>query len=180
VRRCGFTGAASALLSLFFAACASAPPAADLGPVLAGRLVVRVAATPERAALSQSAAFEWRGNGERGELRLFTPLGTQMALASWAAGNVRLRTSEGEARFASLEELSRQVLGEALPLAAWSDWLAGRPWPGAAHEPLSPGTGAGFAQLGWEVDLSRHIEGRIGARRIAAPAVSVLIVLTPA
>ena len=47
----------------------------------------------------------------------------------------------------TLEDLSREALGEALPLAAWPDWLAGRPWGGAPHR----ATEGGFEQLGWQV-----------------------------
>ena len=160
---------------LVVAGCAQVPPSGDLGPALSGRLSVRVQASTERPAQSQSAAFEWRGNALRGELRLFTPLGTQAALASWAPGEVRLLTSEGQFRFQSLEDLAQQTLGERLPLLAWADWLAGRPWPGASAQALAEGVG--FSQLGWTVDLSRRPEGRISARREQPPAVQVLIVL---
>lgn len=129
-----------------------------------------------------SAAFEWRGDGARGELTLLSPLGTQLALARWSPGSALLITSDGEARFQTLEELAERALGERMPLAAWPDWLAGRPWPGASSSPLpavrAGGTGGGgFEQLGWAVDLSRHAEGRIEARRSRPPAVTVRIVL---
>jgi outer membrane lipoprotein LolB len=110
-------------------------------------------------------------------LRLFTPLGTQVALARWSAGDVRLLSSEGEARFATLEDLSRQVLGEALPLAALGDWLRGRPWPEVPAEPLPGGS---FRQLGWEIVLSRRDDGHIRFTRAAPPQVTVRVVLDPA
>lgn len=118
-----------------------------------------------------SAAFELRGNGERGELRLNSPLGTRVASARWSPGVAVLTTQDGEQGFADLEELSRRALGENLPLAALPDWLAGRPWAGAPHTVAA----AGFEQLGWQVDLARRGEGWVQARRAAPPAVLVRV-----
>jgi outer membrane lipoprotein LolB len=134
---------------------------------------VRVDASTDRPSQSLSAEFEWRGDGERGELTLLSPLGTQVARASWAPGEARLVSPDGEQRFQTLDALAERALGERVPLVAWPHWLAGRPWPGAASVP-TPG---GFEQLGWNVDLARHAEGRIDARRGAPPVVTVRIVL---
>lgn len=152
------------------------PPTADTFPLTAaGRLSVRVEATPTQPAQSQTAAFEWRGDGSRGELTLLSPLGTQLARARWVPGDARLVTSEGEMRFETLDDLADRALGERVPLYAWPDWLAGRSWPGA---PVVPSANPpGFEQLGWVVDLSRHAEGRIEAKRARPPAVTVRIVL---
>jgi outer membrane lipoprotein LolB len=156
--------AAAALLG----ACATPPPGpADSGPVSSGRLSLRVEAAAERPAQGLTAAFELQGTGERGELRLLSPLGSQIVAARWAPGRAELETSAGIQAFANLDELSLQALGEVLPLAALPDWLVGRPWPGAVHQP-APG---GFEQVGWRLDLARQAEGWVVARRAAAPAV---------
>ena len=161
--------AAAALLG----ACASPHQTDDASPWTSGRLSVRIDASGAIAARSVSSAFELRGSAERGELRLISPLGTQMAAARWAPGQAVLATSEGEQSFASLDELSRAALGEALPLAALPDWLAGRPWASAAHQVRDDG----FDQLGWRVLLTRRTEGWIEARRDAPPAVAVRVKL---
>jgi outer membrane lipoprotein LolB len=175
----GCGGFAAALLLVLAAGCATPPPVSgELPLAAAGRMALRVEAHGGRPAQSQSAAFEWRGAGERGALNVLSPLGTQVAQARWAPGEVWLVTPEGTWRFDTLEELAEQAFGERLPLQAWGHWLAGRPWPGAAAAPLEQPEGpAGFEQLGWRVDLSRHAEGRIEARREAPPAVFVRIVL---
>jgi outer membrane lipoprotein LolB len=121
------------------------------------------------------AAFELRGSGERGELRLLSPLGSQLALARWSSGQARLTTADGEHAYASLDELALAALGERVPLAALPDWIAGRPWSGAASAPSA----VGFDQLGWAIDLSRRADGRIAALRAAPPAVTVRIQLDP-
>lgn len=134
---------------------------------------VRVDASAARVAQNFSAAFELRGDGHTGELRLVSALGTSLAHARWAPGQAGLETPDGVRSFENLDELSRQALGEALPLAALPDWLAGRPWPGAAHTIAADG----FEQLGWRVQLARRSEGYIDASRGTAPAVLLRIKL---
>jgi outer membrane lipoprotein LolB len=160
IRRCLLT------LPVLLAACASTPPVAD-GPWTSGRLSLRVDALGERPAQSLTANFELAGSGERGQLNLSSPLGNRLASARWSAAGASLITPEGEQRFASLDELARRALGEAVPLAALPDWLAGRPWAAAPHE-LREG---GFVQLGWHVQTAQRAAGQIEARRGEPPAV---------
>ncbi len=165
---------AALVLVCLLSACAT--PAPDpAGGWTSGRLSLRVAATPERASQGLSAAFELRGSGQQGELRLLSPLGTRLAEARWAPGLAVLNSAQGEQQFSSLDALSRQALGEALPLAALPDWLAGRPWPDAPSTAV-PG---GFQQLGWHIELSRQAEGWIEARRASPPAVDLRVRLEP-
>ena len=160
-----------ALLAALLAACATPPEATPPGTPawITGRLSVKVDATEAQAAQSANAAFELRGNADGGELNLNSPLGTRLVSARWTPASAVLITPEGERRFADLDELSRQALGESLPLAALPDWLAGRPWPQAPHQLHA----AGFDQLGWQVDLQRLDEGWVQAHRSKAPAVSL-------
>jgi len=167
---------AYAIASLLLAGCATRPPDMAEMPWTSGRLSVRVAATADVPARSVSAAFDLRGNGERGELRLSTSLGTLMASARWAPGQAVLTTSDGDTRYDDLDSLSREALGEALPLQALPDWLAGRPWPGAPSQPAADG----FEQLGWRISLARFGEGWVDAERAAPPRVSVRARLEPA
>ena len=139
----------------------------------AGRLSVLIEADGERPAQGHVAAFELRGDGQNGELRLLSPLGVQVARARWAPGVAELATADGARSYSSLDRLAEEALGERVPLAALPDWIAGRPWREAAHEPVA----YGFVQLGWQVDLSRMAEGRIVARRETAPPVTVRVIL---
>jgi outer membrane lipoprotein LolB len=163
------------LAAAWLAGCATPPPAEGEAAWTSGRLAVHVAAAAGQAAQSMSAAFELRGDDRSGELRLNSPLGTRVAQARWAPGLAVLDTGEGERRFETLDELSRQALGEALPLAALPDWVAGRPWPAAPHLRSDEG----FEQLGWQVVLLRLADGVIEARRPAPPAVTVRLRLDP-
>jgi outer membrane lipoprotein LolB len=161
-----FVAVAAAAAALALGACASAPPA-DL---VAGRLAVKVAATPAQPARNVTSAFELRGDGRRGELTLTSPLGSIVARARWAPGEAWLATSDGgERRFDDLDALSRDALGEALPLQALPSWLRGRPWDGAGSQAAA----SGFEQLGWQVDLARWPDGVVDVSRQAPPAVSL-------
>jgi outer membrane lipoprotein LolB len=163
---------AALLVALAVAGCASLRSGgqADAGDLLSGRLAVRVDGAEGAAPRSLSASFELSGGPQAGRLNLSTPLGSVLAQARWAPGAVVLATPKGETNFSDLDALTREVLGESLPVAALFDWLRGRPWPGAASiATASPG----FAQLGWVVDLARLDEAWVIARREQPPAVTV-------
>ena len=170
--------------TLVAAACTTVPPApSEASNVLSGRLALRVEPLANEAPRSVSAAFDLRGDSRAGTLGLSTPLGSMLAQARWSPAEVVLTTPRETRRFASLDALTREALGESVPIEAWFDWLRGRPWPGAPSTPLeaaptpssNPPT-PGFRQLGWRVDLSQFGAGTIAAVREApAPIVTVRI-----
>ena len=162
-------------LGLGLGGCATPPPTVIGGEQLNGRLSVRVAAIGDTAERVANMAFELRGSPETGEIDFNSPLGSVVARARWSPREVLLITPQGERRFADLDSMSREALGEAVPVAALFDWLRGRPWPGAAHQPAA--SGPGFSQLGGQVDLAGFAAGQVGARRAQAPAVTVRAVL---
>jgi outer membrane lipoprotein LolB len=162
-------------LALAATGCATREPAPAKAGWTSGRLSVTVAAHEQTPVRSLSASFDLRGDGERGELRLSTPLGTQLAAARWAPGEAWLATPGGQARFADLDALARDAFGEAVPLQALPDWLAARPWPGASFRP-SP---VGFEQLGWVIDTAGFGDGRIEAVRETPPRVQMRARLDP-
>jgi outer membrane lipoprotein LolB len=172
-----FPGLLPLTLAALLSACAS-PPARLAGeaPWTSGRLSLRVEATAAQPAQSLSVGFDLRAQGQSGELLLNTPLGTRVAQARWAPGTAVLVTADGESRYDSLEAMSRQALGESLPLAALPDWLAGRAWTGAPSRSVD----GGFEQLGWLVSTARRGEGLIEASRAAAPAVNLKVRLDEA
>jgi outer membrane lipoprotein LolB len=165
LRRAGAWFAALAL-----AGCAAPPPSGEL---ISGRLSLQVGAHADRAPQSLSAAFDLRGNAQSGELQLSAPFGATLAVARWSSDAATLITSDGERRFADLDGLSREALGEALPLRALPDWLRGRPWPEAPSRPLAPA--AGFEQLGWVIDLAAFDRGTVRAQRAAPPALDLRV-----
>src|SRR6185312_17381741 len=91
-----------------------------------------------------TAQFELRGNARVGSLDLSTPLGTMLAKAHWSPQAVVLQTPHNEKTYPDLDALTRDVLGESLPVAALFDWLHGRPWPGAPSQAAPPEDQPGF------------------------------------
>ena len=158
------------LVALLIAGCASVEPAVPVtgGDAFAGRLSVRVEPAGSAPARSLAAAFDLRGSPAAGTLGLSTPLGSMLAEARWRPGAVVLVTPQGTRRFADLDALTREVLGESIPIEAWFDWLRGRPWTGAPSA-SSPDVPQGFEQLGWRVDLGRFDEGSVLATRTSPP-----------
>lgn len=165
------TRVAVASLSVLTACAAIQPSAPPPGENLSGRLAVRIDAADGAAARTVNASFELQGDSQTGRLNLASPLGSILAQARWAPGTVVLATPQGETRFADMDALTREVLGESLPVAALFDWLRGRPWQGAASRQNASAADAGFEQLGWVVSLAHFDEARIDARRERAPVV---------
>jgi outer membrane lipoprotein LolB len=163
------------MAALAMTACASVPRGTEtiVADTLSGRLAVRVEASEGVAARSENAAFELQGDAQTGRLNLSTPLGSVLAQARWAPGSVVLATPQGERRFSNLDGLTREVLGESVPVAALFDWLRGRPWTGAPSVATGAPGEPGFAQLGWSVSLARFDDGLVVARRESAPVVTV-------
>ena len=151
------------LATLVLAGCALPKvPAAGASPTdgpWSGRLALRVDSDPVR---TLAGGFELSGNAQSGELRLLTPLGSTVSSLSWTPASAHLR-SQGEVRsFASLDELSRELTGAELPVAALFQWLAGQD----------------AASAGWQADLSQLDSGRLTARRTdPAPAAELRLVL---
>jgi outer membrane lipoprotein LolB len=105
-----------------------------------GRLSLRVLQPqPEQF----SANFELHGSAETGELSIISPLGTTLAVARWTPHNAQLLQGQKVQDYASMEALTQQLTGAALPLQALLAWLDtdGPPLPGWQLTSESPSTG---------------------------------------
>ncbi len=113
---------------------------------------------------SFSASFQLQGAPEQGQLDVFNPFGSQIARLQWTPGHAALQQGEHVRHSDSLQELLRLSLGTELPVQALFSWLQGQP----------------MTAQGWQVDLSRHAQGRITAQRISPPPQATLrVVLQP-
>ena len=123
-----------------------------------GRLALQV---QDQASQSFSAGFELQGSAERGELKLFTPLGSVLAHVQWTPGSARLQSS-GEVRESdSLETLLAQTLGTPIPITALFAWLQGTQTTAS----------------GWQADLGALDNGRLVATRYTPAPQAVLRVV---
>jgi outer membrane lipoprotein LolB len=136
-------------LALLLSACATPGPS-DPGVEnsWSGRLALRVDSNPPQAF---SAGFDLRGGPDAGELLLNSPLGNTVASVRWSPQGAELRQGQQLERRASLDELTTEMSGTALPVTAMFGWLRGE--------------GDGTSADGWSVDLSQRPQGRITARR---------------
>lgn len=143
-------------------ACATPQRALQLGEELwSGRLAMTVQSDPPQ---SFSAGFELRGTPDAGELQLTSPLGTSLATVVWLPGRAEMRQGGQVTRRGSLDELTTELSGTPVPVAALFGWLRGR----TSEVP------------GWQADLSRQTEGRITARRISPePTAELRVVVQP-
>ncbi len=128
-------------------------------PEWQGRLSLRIQSDP---ATSMSAGFLLRGEATHGRLDLYSPLGTTLAALHWSPNAVHLQQGGQLQRFDSMEELTEQATGAALPLNALFDWLHGIP----------------STTPGWQADLSQLPQGLLIAQRVSpTPTVHLRIKL---
>lgn len=150
------------VVAAVLSACATPPrPALPGEMVWSGRLSLQVDSAPPQ---SFSAAFDLRGAPAEGELQLTSPLGTTLATVVWTAQSAELRQGGQVTRRGSLDELTAELSGTAVPVAALFGWLRGE----QGDVP------------GWQADLSRQAEGRVTARRSAPlPTAELRVVFQP-
>jgi outer membrane lipoprotein LolB len=154
--------AAGLVAALLLSACAAPrPPGAASEDAWSGRLALRLDSTPPQ---SFSAGFDLRGSPQAGELQLNSPLGTALARVRWSPQGAELRQGDRFEQRESLDELTTDLSGTALPIAALFGWLRGN----------------NNAADGWTVDLSQQPQGRITARRTTPlPSAELRVLFAP-
>jgi outer membrane lipoprotein LolB len=99
---------------------------------------------------SFSASFELKGQPERGELTLLSPLGGVIGILRWSPDEALFDSGNQKIQyFSSIDELMERATGAAVPPSALFAWLQGN----------------NASVSGWSADLSRLGEGRISATR---------------
>lgn len=160
---CQVSARVTALLAVvLLTACASTQRPAQPGEaVWSGRLALQVESTPPQ---SFSAAFDLRGAPSAGELLFTSPLGNTLATVVWTPESAELRQGGRVTRRGSLDELTTELSGAAVPVAALFGWMRGE----QGEVP------------GWQADLSRQPDGRITARRSAPlPTAELRVIFQP-
>lgn len=132
---------------------------------LQGQLSIKLLAFQDQPAKGISLGFFFNGTAQGGQLDLMTPLGSQVALVRWTPSDAWLQTEQGDRHFDTLAELSNQVLGEPLPLAALMHWVQGRPAPDLPAP--TDTTAQSFEQSGWRIDTTDIAAGKLNAQRPA-------------
>ena len=139
------------------------PPAASDTPF---DLVGRVAVSFEGRSFSSSVRWQHGAGSEA--VWLMTPLGQTIAhIASDAGGAILTAADQQQYRAASVESLTRQALGWALPLAHLTWWARGEPVPGiqpAGVERDERGRLTALEQDGWRVTFVNYPPGEYAGR----------------
>ena len=145
------------------AACATPQRANSLKTIEITAYTGRISLTVQTEPVQTFAGgFELQGTVAAGELALFTPLGSTVAILRWGPGSAELQSGGQTQLYPSVQAMLERTTGAAIPLEALFAWLRGE----AVSAP------------GWQADLSRQPEGRISAARSEpAPAAQMRIVL---
>ena len=79
-----------------------------------------------------SASLIWQHNAEQDDIRIYSPLGGQLARIQKTADGIRLEDAQGQVSVGKdAESLTQTLLGWRLPLGGLADWALGRPANGA-------------------------------------------------
>jgi outer membrane lipoprotein LolB len=127
-----------------------------------GRLSLRVLkSTPEQF----SANFELNGSADTGELTLYSPLGTTLAVVNWSPQNAQLMQGQKVQKFESMDALTKELTGAAIPLQAMLSWLD-------IDGPSLPG---------WQLNAETSTNGRriVAKREEPSPALQLTLLVDP-
>jgi len=79
-----------------------------------------------------SASLLWQHNADQDDIRIYSPLGGQLARIQKTADGIRLEDAQGQVSVGKdAESLTQTLLGWRLPLGGLADWALGRPANGA-------------------------------------------------
>ncbi|HUP95306.1 MAG TPA: outer membrane lipoprotein LolB [Burkholderiales bacterium] len=127
-------------------------------------LLGRVLVTYSSGALT--ANLRWEHSAAEDQIWLMTPTGQTLAyIVNSREGATLTRADQKQYRAASVEALTRQALGWALPLTLLQYWLKGEAAPG----PVSGVERAGerviaLTQNDWRVTFTYHTEGDMSGK----------------
>lgn len=75
-----------------------------------------------------SASLIWQHNTDHDDIRIYSPLGGQLARIQKTADGIRLEDAQGQVSVGKdAESLTQALLGWRLPLSGLADWALGRP-----------------------------------------------------
>lgn len=106
-----------------------------------------------------TARMEWQHHGQEDHMRIFSPLGQQVALIHRSPSLVTLTDQSGKQHQASdVASLTERLLGWRLPLAGLSQWVLGIPHTSSPFQAsyLETGAPATLTQDDWRIDYDDY------------------------
>lgn len=131
-------------------------------------LLGRVLVTYDGGAMT--ANLRWEHGAGEDQIWLMTPTGQTLAYivdSGSGDGATLTRADRQQYRASSVEALTRQALGWALPLGLLQYWVRGSPAPGSAPAQVERGASGrilALVQDGWRVALTHYSEGAMSGR----------------
>lgn len=102
-----------------------------------------------------TARMEWQHEAQEDTMRIFSPLGQQVALIHRTPHTVTLTDQSGKQHEAAdVASLTERLLGWRLPLAGLSQWILGIPHPASPFDAhyLESGAPASLVQDQWQIN----------------------------
>lgn len=106
-----------------------------------------------------TARLDWQHDGQEDHMRIFSPLGQQVALIHRTAQSVTLTDQSGKQHQANdVASLTERLLGWRLPLAGLSQWVLGIPHPDSPFQAsyLASGEPATLTQDDWRIEYADY------------------------
>ena len=106
-----------------------------------------------------TARLEWQHEGQEDHMRIFSPLGQQVALIHRTAQSVTLTDQGGKQHHAAdVASLTERLLGWRLPLAGLSQWILGIPHTASPYQAsyLASGEPATLTQDDWRIEYDDY------------------------
>lgn len=124
-----------------------------------GRLSLNVDSQPPEQFY---ASFDLQGSADAGQLALYSPVGSTIALLRWRLGEAVLQQGGQSRDYGSVEALAAAVTGTPIPIRSLFSWLHGEDADVA----------------GWSANLDELDKGRMSAQRHQpAPAARLRVIL---
>lgn len=124
-----------------------------------------------------TARLEWQHSAAQDSMRIFSPLGQQVALIERDAQHVTLTDQSGKIHQANdVSSLTEQLLGWRLPLTGLSQWILGAPhtaspFQASYHEQGEP---ARLLQDQWQIDYDDYRLGSLQGAPLQLPHITRL------
>lgn len=149
------------------------PRQAQLAAVTQFQMEAKLAV--QYAGKGYTARMQWQHTPGKDELRIFSPLGQQVALIERTAQSVSLTDQHGQQhQAADVATLTERLLGWRLPLDGMNHWVLGLPHPGSPHQAsyLASGEPVTLAQDEWQIDYEDYHQATIHHANAAASDIS--------
>lgn len=158
-------------MSIALSGCATlpSPPTQPVASSSAQQRTSRLQQTPafsleaklavQYAGKGYTARLEWQHDAQADQMRIYSPLGQQVALIQRSAQAVTLTDQNGQQHTAAdVAGLTERLLGWRLPLSGLSQWILGIPHAGSPYDAtyLEHGAPASLIQDQWQISYDDY------------------------